>query len=209
VCLLWDPWSDAQAVGQAIFRCLATLLAHAWANAVGGTSCTCGGFLPFWERSFHRDYPRICACRAWAGSRMRCSSGRSGDLAHILFATPFCRAASTLRLWIDWLELLFQCGDRRRPPAVAYVFWFYSHPAVYSCAARDGILSEIPIGWHSRKPIFGYKRLPCVDMGLVCVGLLVWGHIGSTLRPGATYALHGDFHADCRTDGDSRSFWPR
>ena len=57
-----------------------------------------------------------------------------------------------------------------------YLFWFYSHPAVYIMVLPAfGLVSEIlPV--HARKPLFGYVTMVYSIMVIVVLGLVVWAH---------------------------------
>jgi cytochrome c oxidase subunit I len=57
-----------------------------------------------------------------------------------------------------------------------YLFWFYSHPAVYIFVLLGlGIISEtIPV--FTRKPLFGYKGVAISSPGIAAGGTLVFGH---------------------------------
>jgi cytochrome c oxidase subunit I len=57
-----------------------------------------------------------------------------------------------------------------------YMFWFYSHPAVYVFVLLGlGMISDI-IPVFVRKPLFGYKTVALSTMGIACVGIFVFGH---------------------------------
>jgi cytochrome c oxidase subunit I len=57
-----------------------------------------------------------------------------------------------------------------------FLFWFYSHPAVYVFVLLGlGIISDItPV--FSRKPLFGYKAVAISSPGIAAGGVLVFGH---------------------------------
>ncbi len=57
-----------------------------------------------------------------------------------------------------------------------FVFWFYSHPAVYiMILPAFGIISEI-IPVFSRKPIFGYKAMAASIAAIAVLGFIVFVH---------------------------------
>ena len=57
-----------------------------------------------------------------------------------------------------------------------YLFWFYSHPAVYIMIVPGfGVISEVlPV--FSRKPIFGYRAIVYSSIAIASFGLMVFGH---------------------------------
>jgi len=57
-----------------------------------------------------------------------------------------------------------------------HLFWFYSHPAVYSWSCPDGRISEL-IANFSRKNIFGYTFFAFSVWLSQSLGSLVWGTI--------------------------------
>jgi cytochrome c oxidase subunit 1 len=57
-----------------------------------------------------------------------------------------------------------------------YMFWFYSHPAVYVFVLLGlGIISDI-IPVFTRKPLFGYKAVAIASPGIAAGGMIVFGH---------------------------------
>jgi len=57
-----------------------------------------------------------------------------------------------------------------------YMFWFYSHPAVYVFVLLGlGIISDI-IPVFTRKPLFGYKAVALASPGIAAGGMIVFGH---------------------------------
>ncbi|MGW8144705.1 MAG: cytochrome c oxidase subunit I [Anaerolineales bacterium] len=74
-----------------------------------------------------------------------------------------------------------------------YLFWFYSHPAVYVFVLPGlGIISELlPV--FARKPLFGYRWVALSSMAIALVGFLVFAHhmftsgMASFLRVPFTY----------------------
>jgi len=57
-----------------------------------------------------------------------------------------------------------------------YLFWFYSHPAVYVFVLLGlGIISDtIPV--FARKPLFGYKAVAISSIGIAAGGTIVFAH---------------------------------
>ena len=66
--------------------------------------------------------------------------------------------------------------DKGDPVLWQYMFWFYSHPAVYVMILPGfGIISEVlPV--FSRKPIFGYKVVAYATVAICVMGMMVFGH---------------------------------
>jgi len=57
-----------------------------------------------------------------------------------------------------------------------YLFWFYSHPAVYVFVLLGlGTISDI-IPVFARKPLFGYKGVAVSSIGIAAGGTLVFAH---------------------------------
>ena len=57
-----------------------------------------------------------------------------------------------------------------------YLFWFYSHPAVYVFVLLGlGIISDI-IPVFARKPLFGYRGVAIATLGIAAGGTIVFGH---------------------------------
>ncbi|MBI2853440.1 MAG: cbb3-type cytochrome c oxidase subunit I [Chloroflexi bacterium] len=62
------------------------------------------------------------------------------------------------------------------PLLYQYLFWFYSHPAVYVFVLPGlGIISEI-IPVFARKPLFGYRAVAVSSPGIALGGMFVWAH---------------------------------
>ena len=62
------------------------------------------------------------------------------------------------------------------PVLFQHMFWFYSHPAVYTMVLPGmAVISEI-IPVFSRKPLFGYKAVAFSSIAIAVLGFLVWGH---------------------------------
>src|SRR5213078_619283 len=70
----------------------------------------------------------------------------------------------------------FEAGKGGDVLMYQHVFWFYSHPAVYIMMLPGfGIISEV-LAIHSRKPIFGYKRIAISTVAIGVLGFTVWAH---------------------------------
>src|SRR5207237_5751545 len=68
----------------------------------------------------------------------------------------------------------FQHGSD--PLLYQFIFWFYSHPAVYiMILPAFGIVSEI-IPVFSRKPIFGYRAMAFSMAAIGVLGFMVFAH---------------------------------
>ena len=62
------------------------------------------------------------------------------------------------------------------PVLFQHMFWFYSHPAVYTMVLPGmAVISEI-IPVFSRKPLFGYKAVAFSSVAIAVFSFLVWGH---------------------------------
>src|SRR5438045_8354144 len=62
------------------------------------------------------------------------------------------------------------------PLLYQFIFWFYSHPAVYiMILPAFGIVSEV-IPVFSRKPIFGYRAMAFSMAAIGDVGFMVFSH---------------------------------
>src|SRR5688500_14643326 len=62
------------------------------------------------------------------------------------------------------------------PVLFQHMFWFYSHPAVYTMILPGfGVISEI-IATFSRHRVFGYHVVAFSSLAIATVGFLVWGH---------------------------------
>ena len=63
-----------------------------------------------------------------------------------------------------------------QPLLYQYLFWFYSHPAVYVFVLLGlGMISDI-IPVFARKPLFGYRAVAISSPGIAIGGSLVWVH---------------------------------
>jgi cytochrome c oxidase subunit 1 len=57
-----------------------------------------------------------------------------------------------------------------------YLFWFYSHPAVYVFVLLGlGMISDI-VPVFARKPLFGYRGVAVATLGIAAGGTIVFGH---------------------------------
>ena len=91
--------------------------------------------------------------------------------ALVVLASPFLAAGLAMNL------LDRQIGTNFFDPVnggsallYQFVFWFYSHPAVYiMILPAFGIISEI-IPVFSRKPMFGYKAMAASIAAIACSG---------------------------------------
>ena len=97
--------------------------------------------------------------------------------ALVVLASPFLAAGLAMNL------LDRQIGTNFFDPVnggsallYQFVFWFYSHPAVYiMILPAFGIISEI-IPVFSRKPIFGYKAMAASIVAIAVLGFIVFVH---------------------------------
>jgi cytochrome c oxidase subunit I len=63
-----------------------------------------------------------------------------------------------------------------QPLLYQYLFWFYSHPAVYVFVLLGlGLISEV-IPVFARKPLFGYRAVAVASPGIAIGGSIVWVH---------------------------------
>jgi cytochrome c oxidase subunit 1 len=63
------------------------------------------------------------------------------------------------------------------PILYQHLFWFLGHPEVYIIILPAmGIVSEVIVRVHSRKPIFGYRAMVVSIMAIGFISLLVWAH---------------------------------
>jgi cytochrome c oxidase subunit 1 len=93
----------------------------------------------------------------------------------VLLATPFLAGVLALELMDRHLgtTFLYRGGD---PLLYQFIFWFYSHPAVYiMIVPAFGIVSEI-IPVFSRKPIFGYRAMAFSMTAIGVLGFMVFAH---------------------------------
>ena len=97
--------------------------------------------------------------------------------ALVVLASPFLAAGLAMNL------LDRQIGTNFFDPVnggsallYQFVFWFYSHPAVYiMILPAFGIISEI-IPVFSRKPVFGYKAMAASIVAIAFLGFVVFVH---------------------------------
>jgi cytochrome c oxidase subunit 1 len=62
------------------------------------------------------------------------------------------------------------------PVLFQHMFWFYSHPAVYTMVLPGmAVVSEI-VPAFARRPLFGYKAVAFSSIAIAVLGFLVWGH---------------------------------
>src|SRR5439155_4517652 len=62
------------------------------------------------------------------------------------------------------------------PVLFQYMFWFYSHPAVYIMILPGmGVINEI-VTCFSKKRIFGYEFIAFSSLAIAVLGFMVWGH---------------------------------
>ncbi len=97
----------------------------------------------------------------------------------VVLATPFIAGALAMVL-LDrqFGTTFFQPLASPAGNAVLYqfLFWFYSHPAVYiMILPAFGIISEV-IPVFSRKPIFGYKAMAASLAAIGVLGFMVFAH---------------------------------
>ncbi len=83
------------------------------------------------------------------------------------------------------------------PVLFQHMFWFYSHPAVYTMVLPAmAVISEI-VPAFSRKPLFGYKAVAFSSIAIAVVGFLVWGHHMFVAGESAYSALAFSFLSYC------------
>jgi cytochrome c oxidase subunit I len=93
-----------------------------------------------------------------------------------LLATPFLAGVLTMVLVDRQLGTNFFIGTGTDPLLYQFIFWFYSHPAVYiMILPAFGIVSEI-IPVFSRKPIFGYRAMAFSMAAIGVLGFMVFAH---------------------------------
>lgn len=94
-----------------------------------------------------------------------------------VLAVPFITVAITLQLFdrVFGTEF-FAVAAGSDPKLYQFLFWYYSHPAVYIMILPGfGIISEVlPV--FSRKPIFGYKLIAYSSVAIGFLGFSVFGH---------------------------------
>ena len=93
----------------------------------------------------------------------------------VLLASPFLAGALAMVLMDRQLGTsFFQHGSDSL--LYQFIFWFYSHPAVYiMILPAFGIVSEI-IPVFSRKPIFGYRAMAFSMVAIGVLGFMVFAH---------------------------------
>jgi cytochrome c oxidase subunit 1 len=94
-----------------------------------------------------------------------------------VLAVPFITVAVTFLLFdrVFGTEF-FSTAAGSDPKLYQFLFWYYSHPAVYIMILPGfGIISEVlPV--FSRKPIFGYKLIAYSSVAIGFLGFSVFGH---------------------------------
>ncbi|HEY8736925.1 MAG TPA: cytochrome c oxidase subunit I [Candidatus Dormibacteraeota bacterium] len=92
-----------------------------------------------------------------------------------LLASPFLAGVLAMVLMDRQLGThFFQHGSD--PLLYQFIFWFYSHPAVYiMILPAFGIVSEV-IPVFSRKPIFGYRAMAFSMAAIGVLGFMVFAH---------------------------------
>jgi cytochrome c oxidase subunit 1 len=95
--------------------------------------------------------------------------------ALVLLASPFLAGVLAMVLMDRQLGThFFQHGSD--PLLYQFIFWFYSHPAVYiMILPAFGIVSEV-IPVFSRKPIFGYRAMAFSMAAIGVLGFMVFAH---------------------------------
>ncbi|HVN55645.1 MAG TPA: cbb3-type cytochrome c oxidase subunit I [Anaerolineaceae bacterium] len=102
-----------------------------------------------------------------------------------ILATSFIALTATQLIGLSFqmvsFERLFGMGffdpaNGGNPILFQYLFWFYSHPAVYIFVLPGlGVISELlPV--FARKPLFGYRWVALSSMGIAITGFLVFAH---------------------------------
>ena len=92
-------------------------------------------------------------------------------------ATQFIGLAFQLVMFQRLLGMgFFDPAKGGNPVLFQYLFWFYSHPAVYVFILPGlGIISELlPV--FVRKPLYGYRWIAMSSLGIALVGFVVWAH---------------------------------
>ena len=93
----------------------------------------------------------------------------------VLLASPFLAGALAMVLMDRQLGTTFFTHGSD-PLLYQFVFWFYSHPAVYiMILPAFGAVSEI-IPVFSRKPIFGYRAMAFSMAAIGVLGFMVFAH---------------------------------
>jgi cytochrome c oxidase subunit 1 len=85
------------------------------------------------------------------------------------------------------------------PVLFQHLFWFYSHPAVYTMILPSmGVVSELVCAF-ARKRIFGYSFVALSSIFIAVYGFLVWGHhmfvSGQSIYAGLVFSLLSFFVA--------------
>jgi cytochrome c oxidase subunit 1 len=94
----------------------------------------------------------------------------------ILLASPFLAGALAMVLLDRQVGTHFFIGTGTDPLLYQFIFWFYSHPAVYiMILPAFGVVSEI-IPVFSRKPIFGYRAMAFSMAAIGVLGFMVFAH---------------------------------
>src|SRR2546425_4309938 len=95
--------------------------------------------------------------------------------ALVLLASPFLAGVLAMVLMDRQIGTHF-VGTGSDPLLYQFIFWFYSHPAVYiMILPAFGIVSEI-IPVFSRKPIFGYRAMAFSMAAIGVLGFMVFAH---------------------------------
>jgi cytochrome c oxidase subunit 1 len=93
----------------------------------------------------------------------------------VLLASPFLAGVLAMVLMDRQIGTHFFIGGSD-PLLYQFIFWFYSHPAVYiMILPAFGIVSEI-IPVFSRKPIFGYRAMAFSMAAIGVLGFMVFAH---------------------------------
>ena len=94
-----------------------------------------------------------------------------------VLAVPFITVAITFLLFDRVFGTqYFSTAAGSDPKLYQFLFWYYSHPAVYIMILPGfGIISEVlPV--FARKPIFGYKLIAYSSVAIGFLGFSVFGH---------------------------------
>src|SRR5206468_8077992 len=95
--------------------------------------------------------------------------------ALVLLASPFLAGVLAMVLMDRQLGTHFFIHGSD-PLLYQFIFWFYSHPAVYiMIVPAFGIVSEV-IPVFSRKPIFGYRAMAVSMVAIGALGFMVFAH---------------------------------
>jgi len=95
--------------------------------------------------------------------------------ALVLLASPFLAGVLAMVLMDRQLGTHFFTHGSD-PLLYQFIFWFYSHPAVYiMIVPAFGIVSEV-IPVFSRKPIFGYRAMAFSMAAIGVLGFMVFAH---------------------------------